>query len=79
LHPFLFANNRKNFELDGVVINLAQSIANFTSSKKKIKLYELNLCFQNSWATKFPWVKFIVRVDGKVTHVKCKVCNVIEG
>jgi hypothetical protein len=62
-----------------VVINLAQSIANFASSKKQRKLYELNLCFQNSWATKFPQVKIVVGVDRKVTHVNFKVCNVIEG
>jgi len=41
-------------------------------------MYELNHRFQNSWATKFPYAKFVVDVDGKVTHVKCKVCNVKE-
>jgi hypothetical protein len=39
-------------------------------------MYELNHRFQNSWAIKFPCAKFVVDVDGKVTHVKCKVCNV---
>jgi hypothetical protein len=39
-------------------------------------MYELNRQFQNSWATKLPWAN--VGVDGKVTHVKCKVCNVME-
>ncbi len=39
----------------------------------------MNYCFQDSWATKLPWVESIVGVDGKVTHVKCKVYIIIEG
>jgi hypothetical protein len=39
----------------------------------------MNLCFQNTWATKFPWTKSMVGVDGKVHQVKCKVYNRIEG
>jgi hypothetical protein len=41
-------------------------------------MYELNCHFQNSWASKLPSAKFVMGVDGKVTHVKCKVCNVME-
>jgi hypothetical protein len=32
-------------------------------------MYELNRHFQNSWATKLPWVKSIVGVDVKITHM----------
>lgn len=32
-------------------------------------MYELNHHFQDSWATKFPWVESIVGVDGKITHM----------
>jgi hypothetical protein len=41
-------------------------------------MYELNRCFQNSWVAKLPCEKFVVGVDGKITHVKCKVYNVKE-
>ncbi len=39
----------------------------------------MNHRFQDTWATKLPYVKFVVGVDGKVHHVKCKVCSKIEG
>ncbi len=38
----------------------------------------MNCHFQDWWVTKLPLTKSIVGVDGKVTHVKCKVCIVIE-
>jgi len=39
----------------------------------------MNCHFQDSWAAKLPWIESLMGVDGKVTHVKCKVCNIIEG
>jgi hypothetical protein len=62
-----------------VVLNLAQVKADLESSKKQKTLYEMNLCFQNTWAGKFPWAKSMVGDDGKVHQVKCKVYNKIEG
>jgi hypothetical protein len=41
-------------------------------------MYDLNHYFQNSWAAKLPSSKFVANVDGKVTHIKCNVCNVRE-
>jgi hypothetical protein len=41
-------------------------------------MYELNHRFPKSWAAKLPCAKFVVGVDGKLTHVKCKVYNVRE-
>jgi hypothetical protein len=42
-------------------------------------MYDLNHCFQNVEVTKLLWVKFIVRVNGRVHKVKCKVCSKIKG
>jgi hypothetical protein len=39
----------------------------------------MNCCFQLSCAAKLPWEKSIVGVNGKVTQVKWKVYNIIEG
>jgi hypothetical protein len=41
-------------------------------------MYEMNRRFQDSRVAKLLWVESIVGVDGKVTHVKCKACIVIE-
>jgi hypothetical protein len=66
-------------DVDCVVLNLAQVETNLESSKKQKRLYEMNLCFQNTWAAKLPWAKSMVGVDGKVHQVKCKVYNKIKG
>jgi len=42
-------------------------------------MYDLNHCFQNAKVTKLLWVKFIVRVNGRVHKVKCKVRSMIKG
>jgi hypothetical protein len=31
------------------------------------------------WVTKLAWVEVVVRCDGKLTMVHCKVCNEIKG
>jgi hypothetical protein len=59
--------------------NLAQVEADLESSKKQKTLYEMNLCFQNTWAAKLPWAKSMVGANGKVHQIKCKVYNKIEG
>ncbi len=54
-------------EPDVVVIDLTQVEIDLANSKKRKKMNELNRHFQDSWATKLPWAKFVVGVDGKVT------------
>jgi hypothetical protein len=61
-----------------VVVDPPQVKANLTNNKKRKKIYKLNFSFQDSWATKFPWEKYIMDVDKKVTQVKFKVCSVIK-
>jgi hypothetical protein len=41
-------------------------------------MYDLNHCFQNAKVTKLLWAKIIVRVNGRVHKVKCKVCSKIK-
>jgi hypothetical protein len=62
-------------DVDCVVFNLTQVEANLENNKKQKTLYEMNLRFQNTWATKLHWAKSMVGVDGKVHQVKCKVYN----
>lgn len=31
--------------------------------------------FQNVWAIKFPWAKVVIGLEGKMTHVRCRICN----
>ncbi len=61
-----------------MLIDLTQVSANLASNKKRKKNYELNCHFQDSWATRLPWEKFVVGVEGKVTQVKCNACSVID-
>jgi len=42
--------------------------------KEKEKEMEMNCVFKVIWATKFTSVELIVGEDGKVEHVKSKVC-----
>jgi len=65
--------------VDVDVLNLAQVETDLESNNKQKRLYEMNLCFQNTWVTKLPWAKSMVGVDGKVHQVKCKVYNKIKG
>ncbi len=39
---------------------------------------EMNCVFKVIWATKFTGVELIVGEDGKVEHVKSKVCIIIK-
>jgi hypothetical protein len=41
-------------------------------------MYDLNHYFQNAKVTKLLWAKIIVRVNGRVHKVKCKVCSKIK-
>jgi hypothetical protein len=38
----------------------------------------LNKKFKDIWATKLPWEKNVVNVDGFVTHVRCKICTKVS-
>jgi hypothetical protein len=48
-------------------------------AKKPERSYDKFQIFQNSWATKFPWVKLVSGEDSKVSLVKCRICSVVEG
>jgi hypothetical protein len=43
----------------------------------KVK-WELKKVFQGIWATKLPWVEAMTVPNGKLSMVKCKVCNFVE-
>jgi hypothetical protein len=40
--------------------------------------WELKIMFQDIWATKLPWVEAMMGFNGKLSMVKCKVCNFVE-
>jgi hypothetical protein len=46
--------------------------------RKRKKSYEFNRHFQDSWATKLPWVEAVMGADGRISQVRCKVCSFIE-
>jgi hypothetical protein len=48
------------------------------SNQKKKKKYEQNRHFQNAWAMKLPWAKFVFGSKGKVVQIWCKVYTQIE-
>jgi hypothetical protein len=76
--PSILASSNQNVEYVVLVVDPTQIKAELVNNKKK-KMYYMNCRFQDSWATKLPWVESIVGVDGKVTQVKCKVYIIIEG
>lgn len=57
--------------------NVASS--SYEAAKKQKKTYELNRHFQDSWAAKLPWAEAVIGSDGRVTHVRCKVCSEAQG
>jgi hypothetical protein len=41
--------------------------------------YDHTAKFQDLWATKLPWAKMCLGLDGLLHNVKCKICNKAEG
>ncbi len=58
---------------------LSNFIPNKLEKKANKSKWELNKVYQNKWATRFSWSKVVCGKDGKMTMVKCKICNNIEG
>jgi hypothetical protein len=62
-----------------VVLDLVVAKGDIELSKERKRTYELNRHFQDTWALKLPWSKWVLRVGGKVVLVQCKICTQIEG
>jgi hypothetical protein len=70
------------------VISLEQNLSNvhlpeglhIIKAKLGVKKwqYDTTKKFQDSWATKFPWVKLCVRLYYNLHIVKCIICNEVE-
>jgi hypothetical protein len=91
LPPFLKPQNGSNKSL---VTTSASSLGTTIGVEKPISIYydpivpkpkkamkakrELNRVFQDIWATKLPWVEAMIHPNGKLSMVKCKVCNFVE-
>ncbi len=73
--PFVITSFSQNVEFVVMVVDLTQVEANLANNKEKTK------CIRGTVISKLklPLAKSILGVDGKVTHVKCKMCIVIEG
>ncbi len=67
--------------LVGVEVCNVLVIATFLEAPKKKRKLECDIqwVFKDNWATKFPWAKPMVDLDGKVQQVHCKICLVVEG
>jgi hypothetical protein len=44
----------------------------------KRKEYETNKTFKNIFATKLLWVEYVIGSNGKISQVKCIICNQIR-
>jgi hypothetical protein len=47
-------------------------------TSEKLKEYEQNKVFHNTWNAKLPWPELVTSEDGKVHQVKCKFCSTIK-
>jgi hypothetical protein len=57
-------------------INITIKFGRGESKKIKIKSkWELNMVYQDHWATKFSWFGVICEKDGKMKMVKCKISS----
>jgi hypothetical protein len=63
--------------LDEVRINEA-STSTFEGIKRKRRQLDGQV-FQVNWVGQFPWCRELVREDGEVAQVECKVCTKIDG
>ncbi len=59
---------------DLALFNLFQS---HIKRKKKVEC-EVEKLFQNTWATKFPWVELVLEEGNKLHHVRYKICIVVK-
>jgi len=46
--------------------------------KARTAKWELNKMFQDIWVAKLHWLKVVMGPNGKISIVKCEVCNSIE-
>jgi hypothetical protein len=44
------------------------------TKKRKVE-WQVIKNFQGTWATKFPWVKLVIRENDKMRHVRCKILH----
>ncbi len=47
-------------------------------SKKKKPKWQVQRHFQDTWATKFPWAEVVMGEDGRMHHVRCRICTHVE-
>jgi hypothetical protein len=48
-------------------------------AKKPKRSYDKFQVFQNSWATKFPWVESVLGEDFQVLLMESMICSIVEG
>jgi hypothetical protein len=58
-------------------INITIKFEHSEPKKKKVKKskWELNMVYQDHWATRFSWFGVICEKDGKMKMVKCKISS----
>jgi hypothetical protein len=39
----------------------------------------MNWHYQDTWVVKLPWEKVVLRSNGKVVQIFCKVCSLMDG
>lgn len=45
----------------------------------KLRTYEANRHWQDSWTARLPWAESVLGRDGRVVQVRCKICTDIMG
>ncbi len=60
-----------------IVVGAEEPIVPKPKKAKKAE-WEFNKMFQDIWVAKLPWVETVIGLNGKLSMVKCKVCNYVD-
>jgi hypothetical protein len=60
-----------------IVVGVEEPIVPKPKKAKKVE-WEFNRMFQNIWVANLPWVEVVMGLNGKLSMVKCKVCNSVD-
>ncbi len=79
LVPFLLLNLWMQLPLINMNDPTVSKPIQISTKKMKRKVErEVERLLRNTWAMKFPWAKAILREDGKMQHVRSKICTMVK-
>jgi hypothetical protein len=62
-----------------VFVTINPSLCPPKPKRPKEPKWELNYIFQNVWVATLPWAKVMLRANGKMIMVRCKICINVEN